>query len=86
MSRNQTEGRYVGTWAGRHVRRRALLPALVIGKVELFPPSVPFPDNGIAWMTMNERSPVQPRLPLRIRYRSQDRTAEVVLEKAEADD
>lgn len=86
MSRNQTEGRYVGTWAGRHVRRRALVPALMIGGAELFPPSVPFPDNGIAWMTLNERSPVPPVLPLRIRYRSRGMTAEVRIEQREAGD
>jgi hypothetical protein len=86
MSRNQREGRYVGTFRGKQVRRRALLPALMVGDAELFPPSVPFPDNGIAWLTMNQRSPVEPVLPLRIRYRSKDRTAEVVLERAGHDD
>lgn len=85
-SRRQREGWYVGTFRGKHVRRRALLPALMLGTVELFPPSVPHPDNGIAWMTMNERTPVDPVLPLRIRYRSKDKSAEVVVEWADADD
>lgn len=85
-SRNQREGRYAGTWQGKHVRRRALVPALMVGGEELFPPFLPFPDNGIAWMTMNARSPVPPILPLRIRYRSKGMTAEVVIDRADADD
>jgi hypothetical protein len=86
MSRRLREGRYVGTWAGKHVRRRAMLGALMLGDVEVLPESVPFPDSGIAWLTMNERSPVPPILPLRIRYRSKGIMAEVVLEKTGHDD
>lgn len=84
MSRRQREGWYVGTYRGRHVRRRDLMPALIVGDVEIFPPSVPFPDNSIAWLTLQHRSPVPPRLPLRIRYRHQGVTAEVRF--GEADD
>jgi hypothetical protein len=76
-SRNQREGRYVGRYRGQHVRRRDLMPALLVGDVELFPPSVPFADSSIAWLTMQHRRPVPPRLPLRIRYRHQGVTVEV---------
>lgn len=83
-SRNTREGRYVGRFHGKAVRRRALLPPLLIGEVELFPPSVPFPDSGIAWLTMNERSPTPPVLPLRVRYRTRTMRAEVTIESARA--
>jgi hypothetical protein len=84
-SRRDREGWYVGTWAGKHVRRRAMLDALMVGDVEVLPVSIPFPDSGIAWLTMNARSPVPPVLPLRIRYRSKGIMAEVVLEEAGPD-
>lgn len=77
MSRSQTEGRYVGTWRGRHVRRRTLMPALVVGDVELFPASLPIVDSGVAWLTLRERGADTLPFTGRIRYQTKDMHAEV---------
>jgi hypothetical protein len=64
MSRRKTDGLYVGKWGGRHVRRRELVPALFFGSEVLFPPSSPYVDSSLAWMTMKDRNPSANLLPL----------------------
>jgi hypothetical protein len=82
-SRRQREGWYVGAVRGRYVRRRALLPALMIGDTELFPPSVPMVDSGIAWLTLVERGVTMTPMPRRFRYRTKTMECEVRVEVAD---
>jgi hypothetical protein len=85
-SRRLREGWYVGACQGRHVRRRTLLPALMVGDVELFPASVPMVDNGIAWLTLQQRGITLLPIPRRFRYRTKEMECEVRVEVAEAGD
>lgn len=57
MSRNAREGYYVGTWAGRHLRKPGKV-AVYLGDnpVPLFPPTKPVPDNGWAWLLASKRA------------------------------
>lgn len=57
MSRNQREGYYIGTWAGRHLRKRGKVGIYQDDDPDpLFPPAKPLPDNGWAWTVAWRRS------------------------------
>ena len=55
-SRNTREGRYVGRWRYKHMRRKKEVPAWVCGNTVMLPATPPFVDASLAWTTFAERN------------------------------
>ena len=66
-SRNRAQGLYVGSWVGKQVRRKKLIPPIMAGNEVIFPEAKPFVNSHIAWLTLRDRKSSKAELPIRRR-------------------